>query len=156
VSDLSLLLVKVGYLALLWVFVLTVAAVMRRDLFPRRRTARDAGAATAPAKSAKQGKAHRGSPRTLLVTSGALSGTTIPLADQPITLGRAPDNTIVLDDDYASGYHARLRPYEGRWLVEDLGSTNGTYLDKQKVTTPTVVPLGVPVKVGKTLLELRK
>jgi pSer/pThr/pTyr-binding forkhead associated (FHA) protein len=78
------------------------------------------------------------------------------LADQPITLGRASDNTIVLDDDYASNYHARLRPYEGRWLVEDLGSTNGTYLDKQKVTSPSVVPIGVPVKVGKTLLELRK
>jgi FHA domain len=150
VSDLSLLLVKVGYLALLWVFVLTVAAVMRRDLFPRRRKTSEAAAPT-PTKATK-----RGSPRTLHVTGGALVGTTIQLADEPITLGRAPDNTIVLDDDYASGYHARLRPYEGRWLVEDLGSTNGTYLDKQKVTTPTVVPLGVPVKVGKTLLELRK
>jgi pSer/pThr/pTyr-binding forkhead associated (FHA) protein len=153
VSDLSLLLVKIGYLALLWVFVLTVAAVMRRDLFPRRRSNRNTAAAPTPAKPAKPG---RGSPRTLHVTSGALTGTTIPLADEPITLGRAADNTIVLDDDYASGYHARLRPYEGRWLVEDLGSTNGTYLDKQKVTAPTVVPLGVPVKVGKTLLELRK
>ena len=108
------------------------------------------------AKAGKPGKTPRGAPRTLHVTSGALSGTTIPLADQPITLGRASDNTIVLNDDYASNYHARLRPYEGRWLVEDLGSTNGTYLDKQKVTSPSVVPIGVPVKVGKTLLELRK
>jgi pSer/pThr/pTyr-binding forkhead associated (FHA) protein len=110
----------------------------------------------APAKAGKPGKTPRGAPRTLYVTSGALSGTTIPLTDQPITLGRASDNTIVLNDDYASNYHARLRPYEGRWLVEDLGSTNGTYLDKQKVTSPSVVPIGVPVKVGKTLLELRK
>jgi len=156
VSDLSLLLVKIGYLVLLWVFVLTVAAVMRRDLFPRRRLARNAPATAAPLKAAKPGKMPRGAPRTLFVTSGTLSGTTIPLADQPITLGRASDNTIVLDDDYASNYHARLRPYEGRWLVEDLGSTNGTYLDKQKVTSPSVVPIGVPVKVGKTLLELRK
>jgi hypothetical protein len=156
VSDLSLLLVKIGYLVLLWVFVLTVAAVMRRDLFPRRRPARTTSVAAAPAKAGKPGKTPRGAPRTLYVTSGALSGTTIPLADQPITLGRASDNTIVLDDDYASNYHARLRPYEGRWLVEDLGSTNGTYLDKQKVTSPSVVPIGVPVKVGKTLLELRK
>jgi pSer/pThr/pTyr-binding forkhead associated (FHA) protein len=156
VSDLSLLLVKIGYLVLLWVFVLTVAAVMRRDLFPRRRIARTAAAVAAPAKAGKPGKTPRGAPRTLYVTSGALSGTTIPLTDQPITLGRASDNTIVLNDDYASNYHARLRPYEGRWLVEDLGSTNGTYLDKQKVTSPSVVPIGVPVKVGKTLLELRK
>jgi pSer/pThr/pTyr-binding forkhead associated (FHA) protein len=156
VSDLSLLLVKIGYLVLLWVFVLSVAAVMRRDLFPRRRVARSTNTVAAPPKPGKPGKTPRGAPRTLYVTSGALSGTTIPLADQPITLGRASDNTIVLDDDYASNYHARLRPYEGRWLVEDLGSTNGTYLDKQKVTSPSVVPIGVPVKVGKTLLELRK
>ena len=158
-SDFSLLLVKIGYLALLWVFVLTVAAVMRRDLFPRRRTAKNAVAAAPsgkPAKPSKPGKVHRGGPRTLYVTAGTLAGTSIQLTEDPITLGRAPDNTIVLDDDYASGYHARLRPYEGRWLVEDLGSTNGTYLDKQKVTSPTVVPTGVPVKVGKTLLELRK
>jgi pSer/pThr/pTyr-binding forkhead associated (FHA) protein len=156
VSDLSLLLVKIGYLVLLWVFVLTVAAVMRRDLFPRRRLARSPSTVAPASKPGKPGKTPRGAPRTLYVTSGALSGTTIPLADQPITLGRASDNTIVLDDDYASNYHARLRPYEGRWLVEDLGSTNGTYLDKQKVTSPSVVPIGVPVKVGKTLLELRK
>jgi len=156
VSDLSLLLIKIGYLVLLWVFVLSVAAVMRRDLFPRRRVARSTNAVAAPPKPGKPGKTPRGAPRSLYVTSGALSGTTIPLADQPITLGRASDNTIVLDDDYASNYHARLRPYEGRWLVEDLGSTNGTYLDKQKVTSPSVVPIGVPVKVGKTLLELRK
>jgi len=156
VSDLSLLLIKIGYLVLLWVFVLSVAAVMRRDLFPRRRVARSTNAVAAPPKPGKPGKTPRGAPRTLYVTSGALSGTTVPLADQPITLGRASDNTIVLDDDYASNYHARLRPYEGRWLVEDLGSTNGTYLDKQKVTSPSVVPIGVPVKVGKTLLELRK
>ena len=156
-SDLSLLLIKIGYLVLLWVFVLTVAAVMRRDLFPRRRRgAPHQRASLAPPKPGKPGKTPRGAPRTLYVTSGALSGTTIPLADQPITLGRASDNTLVLDDDYASNYHARLRPYEGRWLVEDLGSTNGTYLDKQKVTSPSVVPIGVPVKVGKTLLELRK
>jgi pSer/pThr/pTyr-binding forkhead associated (FHA) protein len=156
VSDLSLLLVKIGYLVLLWVFVLTVAAVMRRDLFPRRRLVRSTSAAVPPAKAVKPGKTPRSAPRTLHVTSGALSGLTIPLGDQPITLGRASDNTVVLDDDYASNYHARLRPYEGRWLVEDLGSTNGTYLDKQKVTSPSVVPIGVPVKVGKTLLELRK
>ena len=158
-SDFSLLLVKVSYLALLWLFVLVVASVMRRDLFPRRRAATTKTATAPPGrttKAPKPGKAARGAPRTLVVTSGALTGTTLPLADQPITLGRAPDNTIVLDDDYASGYHACLRPYEGRWLVEDLGSTNGTYLAKQKVTSPTVVPPGVPVKVGKTLLELRK
>jgi pSer/pThr/pTyr-binding forkhead associated (FHA) protein len=165
-SDLSLFLVKIGYLALLWFFVLVVAAAMRADLMPRRRRRASAAAAAAPAaaaaatqrpaKASKPAKPKRGRPRTLTVTAGSLSGTTLELGDTAITLGRAADNTLVLDDDYASGHHARLRPYDGGWLVEDLGSTNGTYLDKTKVTAPTPVPVGVPVRIGKTSVELRK
>ena len=79
-----------------------------------------------------------------------------PLAEQQITIGRAADATLVLNDDYASTRHARLFPQNGEWIVEDLGSTNGTYLDRQKVTQPTPVPVGVPVRIGKTVLELRK
>ncbi len=95
-------------------------------------------------------------PSTLVVTEGALSGTTVRLGDQPVTLGRAQDSTIVLDDDYASSRHARFVPRDGQWLVEDLGSTNGTYLDRTKVTSATPVPIGVPIRIGKTVLELRK
>ena len=109
-----------------------------------------------PGKEPKAAKPKRGQPKTLTVTAGSLAGTTIELAEAAITLGRAADNTLVLDDDYASGHHARLRPYDGGWLVEDLGSTNGTFLDKAKVSAPTPVPVGVPVRIGKTALELRK
>jgi hypothetical protein len=49
----------------------------------------------------------------------------------------------------------RLVPRSGQWFVEDLGSTNGTYLDRAKVTAPTPVPLGVPIRIGRTSLELR-
>jgi pSer/pThr/pTyr-binding forkhead associated (FHA) protein len=63
----------------------------------------------------------------------------------------------VLDDDFASSRHARIFPDpSGQWVVEDLGSTNGTYLDRTKLTAPTPVPLGVPIRIGKTVLELRK
>ncbi len=92
----------------------------------------------------------------LIVTGGSLAGTTIPLGEQQITIGRSPDATLVLTDDYASTRHARLFPQNGEWIVEDLGSTNGTYLDRQKVTTPTPVPAGIPVRIGKTVLELRR
>jgi pSer/pThr/pTyr-binding forkhead associated (FHA) protein len=90
------------------------------------------------------------------VTQGALSGTTVRLADQPVTLGRSQDSTIVLDDDYVSSRHARFFPQDGQWLVEDLGSTNGTYLDRTKVTSPMPVKIGVPIRIGKTVVELRK
>jgi pSer/pThr/pTyr-binding forkhead associated (FHA) protein len=93
--------------------------------------------------------------RQLLVTGGALTGTRISLDSRPILIGRADDSTLVLDDDYASTRHARIAQRGDDWYVEDLGSTNGTYLDRAKVTGPTRVPLGVPVRIGKTVIELR-
>ena len=62
----------------------------------------------------------------------------------------------MLDDDYASTAHARLSPGEGAWVLEDLGSTNGTWLGREKVTDAVPVPLGTPVRVGRTVLELRR
>jgi pSer/pThr/pTyr-binding forkhead associated (FHA) protein len=92
----------------------------------------------------------------LVVTAGTLTGTTVTLTEAQVTLGRAPDSTIVLDDDYASNRHARLYPSNGEWMVEDLGSTNGTYLDRTRVEQPMPVALGVPIRIGKTAFELRK
>jgi pSer/pThr/pTyr-binding forkhead associated (FHA) protein len=91
----------------------------------------------------------------LVVTAGALAGTRITLGEAPITIGRAEDSTLVITDDYASARHARLVPRAGQWYLEDLGSTNGTYLDRAKVSAPTPVPLGVPIRIGRTSLELR-
>jgi hypothetical protein len=102
------------------------------------------------------GRASPGRPQRLLVTAGGLAGTTIALTDQQITIGRANDATLVLNDKYASHRHARLIPHDGQWIVDDLGSTNGTYLDRQKVTQPTPVPPGVPIRIGGTVLELRR
>ncbi len=90
-----------------------------------------------------------------MVTEGALAGTRITLTSQPVLIGRADDSTLVLTDDYASTRHARLSPRGSEWYVEDLGSTNGTYLDRAKVTTAVRVPMGTPVRIGKTVIELR-
>jgi pSer/pThr/pTyr-binding forkhead associated (FHA) protein len=92
----------------------------------------------------------------LVVTQGALSGTSVRLGEGAVTMGRAQDSTIVLDDDYVSSRHARVFLRDGQWYVEDVGSTNGTYLDRTKVTSPTPVKIGVPIRVGKTVVELRK
>jgi pSer/pThr/pTyr-binding forkhead associated (FHA) protein len=164
VSELTLTIIKLGFLAVLWLFVLTAVSVMRSDLFGTKVAGRSGPApargtkAPKPAKPARpaRGSRGRGEPSVLVVTQGSLAGTSLRLGEVPVTIGRAQDSTLVLDDDYASGRHARLFPQEGRWFVEDLGSTNGTYLDRQKVTAPLPVPLGVPVRVGKTVVELRK
>jgi len=165
-NQLTLDLIKLAFLAVLWLFVIAAVGVVRTDLFdqptsPRsqRKAARQQSRQHQPAGPAGQprpARHGRSAPKTLLVTGGNLTGTTITLGEQQITIGRASDATLVLTDDYASTRHARLFPQNGEWIVEDLGSTNGTYLDRQKVTAPTPIPVGVPVRIGKTVLELRK
>jgi pSer/pThr/pTyr-binding forkhead associated (FHA) protein len=109
--------------------------------------------------TARQAPPRRGAaagPTQLVITQGSLAGTTVALQGQTISLGRAHDSTIVLDDDYASSRHARLYPdASGQWIVEDLGSTNGTFLGQTKLNAPTVAQIGVPIRIGKTVLELR-
>lgn len=153
-SELSLFLLRVGFLALLWIFVIVAFGIIRSDLSlgaggrvvhpPVRKPARRPAAA--PGKSA----------RRLVVVSGSLAGTSIALGNSPVTIGRANDSTLVLTDEYASNRHARLFPRDGQWYIEDLGSTNGTFLDRVKVTQPTNVPLRTPIRIGKTVLELRR
>lgn len=157
-SALVVAIVKYGLLVLLWLFVLAAVRTIRTDL----RSGRPARAAAAPAPAATVGGAApskssaRSAARRLVVTEGALAGTTVTLGEAPVTLGRADDSTLVLTDDYASSRHARLVPGEGAWQVEDLGSTNGTYLGNIKVSRPTPVPLGTQIRIGKTVLELRR
>jgi hypothetical protein len=149
---------RYGFLVLLWIFVFTVVGVIRRDLFAGSRSNRIVAAprgvgAAAPGRPAKVKRGRTA--HQLVVTAGALAGTRITLGEAPITIGRAEDSTLVITDDYASAKHARLVPRAGQWYLEDLGSTNGTYLDRAKVSAPTPVPLGVPIRIGRTSLELR-
>jgi hypothetical protein len=183
-NELVLLIVKIAFLALLWAFVLVAVRAVRLDLFgPGKRQQRrpaaarpgaqggaGAGAATGragarPARQAASRQAARAgrppdtpapAPSRLVVTKGPKAGTTYPLTGAVITIGRALDSTVVLDEDVASARHARLVPHNGQWFIEDLDSTNGTYLDRMKVTSPMPVPLGAPVRIGKTVLELHR
>ncbi|MDI3384793.1 FHA domain-containing protein [Streptomyces sp. B-S-A8] len=169
-SELTLTVMRLGFLAVLWLFVIVAVQVIRSDLFGTRVTQRGSrrggearpqgrqqAAPAAPRQQSGGGRQRRGAPSKLVVSEGTLTGTTVALQGQTITLGRAHDSTIVLDDDYASSRHARIYPdRDGQWIVEDLGSTNGTYLDRTRLTTPTPVPLGAPIRIGKTVIELRK
>jgi hypothetical protein len=165
-SELTLTMLRLGFLALLWVLVLSVVAVLRRDLFgtqvTRRATPVTSGprggrlGTARPAGRSRPEPAAPGAPRTLVVTEGSLKGTTITLGQAPILIGRAPECTLVLDDDYASGRHARLSQSGGVWTLEDLNSTNGTFLGRQRVDSPVTVEPGAPVRIGRTVLELRR
>jgi pSer/pThr/pTyr-binding forkhead associated (FHA) protein len=155
-SELTLFLIKISYLAILWIFVLSAISVVRSDMFGARMpaTAREA-AAPKPRRQPKQ-KARKGSPTHVLVVDGANKGERADLTEAPILIGRGADAAIRLDDDYVSTRHARIASSGDTWFVEDLGSTNGTYIGSARITQPTTLTLGTQVRIGKTLLELRK
>ena len=163
-SELAVTLLRLGYLVLLWVFVLSAIGVLRRDLYGTKITARGKAPARrgptlgnrdAAAPTADPGRRDHG-PTRLVVTEGPLRGTTLPLTTSSILIGRAPSCTLVLDDDYSSSRHARIFPQGGQWLVEDLGSTNGTFLGTTRVEQPTPVPMGAHVRIGQSVVELQR
>jgi len=166
-SELTVTVLRLGLLVLLWVFVLSVVAVLRRDLFgtkvvtrpapaPKGRAARPAPAAAARPQPRAAPRPERAVPSQLVVTEGSLTGTTIALAKAPVLIGRSPECTLVLNDDYASSRHLRLSPRDGQWVAEDLGSTNGTFIGRTRLTGPTPVEVGTQLRIGRTVLELRR
>ncbi len=159
-SELTLTLIRLGFLAVLWLFVISAVSVMRSDMFGSRvdpaKASAKAAATTKPAKQPRQRRSSRAVPTTLTVTGGPNAGQAVPLTDGPLLLGRGTDAALRLDDDYVSTRHARIATNGEEWFVEDLGSTNGTYLGSQRVTAPTPIAIGTPVRLGKTVIELRK
>jgi len=166
-SELTLTIIRLGLLVLLWIFVFSVVGVLRGDLYgtrvvnrlPRRRTPERAPAAPPRAKAptTPKPKPRRGSrlPSSLTVTEGPLTGTSLRLRESGTLIGRNPECALVLDDDFASGRHARIFERDGSWFVEDLGSTNGTFLGSQKLTSAMPVETGSVLRIGKTVVELR-
>ncbi|WP_406832800.1 FHA domain-containing protein [Pedococcus sp. KACC 23699] len=171
-SELTLTIIRLGLLVLLWLFVFSVVGVLRGDIYgtrvvsrtPRkpapakRPPSRDATSADQPAAaSPKVSRRQQSStPGTLVVTQGALTGTRLPLREAGTVIGRNPECALVLEDDFASGRHAKIYQRDGAWFVEDLGSTNGTFLGSERLTGPVRVEVGTTLRIGKTVIELRK
>jgi hypothetical protein len=194
-SELTLLVLRFGFLLLLWAFVFGIVYALRTDLFGQRaRKLPEAQATATPAASPfpatppiRPGPAAPAAPtepvkrpapisnlpsgantasgglnasvqtaHRLVITSGARAGTELPLGRDPITIGRSSDSNLVIRDDYTSTHHARLLLWNDEWMIQDLDSTNGTFLAGRRVTVPTQVPLDTPIKIGTTTFELRR
>jgi pSer/pThr/pTyr-binding forkhead associated (FHA) protein len=152
-----LIIVKVAFLVVLYLFVArAVRAVLldvygpRADRPPGRRRAARARQAPPP----KPARTSRRSPKELVVND--LDGKrSVPLADS-VTIGRAASCDLVVSDNYVSNVHARIFAKDGAYWLEDLGSTNGTYVNSGKVSVPVAIGPGDEVRVGKATLELRR
>ena len=161
-SELTLGFIRFGYLAVLWLFVLAAISVIRTDMFGAR-AAREASRdqERRSAKAAGKGRTkpvrpRRGDPTTVAILEGSSKGMTVSLAEAPLLIGRGNDAAIRLDDDYVSTRHARIARSGEQWYVEDLGSTNGTYIGTSRITQATAISLGTQIRIGKTIMELRK
>ena len=195
-SALTLLVLRIGFLLLLWFFVFCIVYALRSDLFgqrvrklskegaarPGQAVPRPAGqVAGAPAAEATSpggivmqqaplstmprpgGTAGFAPPLAttstatkLVITSGPKQGSELALGRDPITIGRSSESGLVIRDDYTSTHHARIVLWNDTWMVQDLDSTNGTFLNGKRVDMPTRVPLNTPIKIGTTTFELRR
>ena len=166
-SELTLTLIRFAYLAILWIFVLSAVSVVRSDMFgarleqsPRAERRAQKQAQKEAQRQAQQQTARkrrvRGAPTRVEILDGQNAGESVPLDGAPLLIGRGPDAAIRLDDDYVSTRHARIAASGDQWFVEDLGSTNGTYLGSRRLTQPAVVQTGSQIRIGKTTLELKK
>ena len=179
-SELTLLVLRIGFLILMWAFVFMIVYALRSDLFGTRvrklpqQPAPDpfpasplpptpaAAPAPTPAPAAMtepvraQPHASGSTPRRLVITSGPKEGMEIELPNEQLTIGRSSESGLVIRDDYTSTHHARLMLWNDEWVIQDLDSTNGTFLDGTRVTLPTPVPVGSTVTIGTTSFELRR
>ncbi len=175
-SELTLLLLRIGFLILLWGFVFAVIYSLRADLFgvkvrrmpePAPVAAASpapaaAAAATAPVSPPRPSPSAAGGPATtstvsrIVITSGPKTGLELPLGNEPLTIGRSSESGLVIRDDYTSTHHARLVLWGEQWMLQDLDSTNGTWHNGTRVASPVPVNIGAPIKVGATTFELRK
>jgi len=181
-SGLTLLVLRFAFLAVLWLFVFAIVFALRSDLFGQRTRSipTDSKAApngpttpAVPAGATPSSGASPGAfteaispqhaaappaqvPTRLVITDGSREGMEMPLGRGPITIGRASDSNVVIRDDYTSTNHARLELRPDGWIITDLDSTNGTFLDGQRVTSSAHVAERTPITIGTTTFELRR
>ncbi len=160
-SELILLLLRIGFLILMWFFVFGVGYSLRADLFgvrvrklPAEATAgapvaAPAAAPTTPvAKPASarpsSGPATVATAKRLVITSGPKAGLELPLSADSLTIGRSSESALVIRDDYTSSHHARLMLRGDSWAIQDLDSTNGTFVAGQRVSGSPAAPASRP------------
>ncbi len=175
-SELALWIVRTGFLVVLWIFIFSIISVIRSDIFgqkvvnkvaeakapkvvsaptvPNTMTGAIGGLAAAAAPTAAQSSSSANATK-LVITEGERTGHTLRLDRREITIGRSSDSDLVINDDYASTHHAKLVQVDNDWVIQDLNSTNGTFLAGSRVGTPVAVKLNTPIRIGKTTFELR-
>lgn len=157
VSDQLLLVLKLCLLALLYLFFFRVVRAVWAELRPLPQIPAGATAppVAAPTRKRRKESSDAVPTRQLVVREPVeLSGKAWALAGE-VSIGRAAGCQVTIDDTYASQIHARIFNRDNQWQIEDLGSTNGTWLNRHKVAGPMVIKPGDVVQIGNTVMEMQ-
>jgi pSer/pThr/pTyr-binding forkhead associated (FHA) protein len=164
VSEQLLTVLKLCLLALLYLFFLRVLRAVWSEVTPPKVATVDAPAggrrAKAPktkAPKAKSTKARRGTSvptRLVIVEPAQRAGAEFALGPE-ITVGRAGGCSIVLDEQYVSQVHCRIFIRDGSVFAEDLGSTNGTWVNGSRAVGQMPARLGDRIQIGNVVMEVR-
>lgn len=147
-------LLKYIFLVILYIFVARAVRAVYMELRPQTRIPSQRSAAPAAARPASR-KSKKAPRRITVIESDNLKGKSFDLDDEVI-IGRADKCSLVLDDTYVSQIHARIFRRGDSYMIEDMGSTNGTYVNRRRITAAAELQRGDQVKIGKAVLELRK
>ncbi len=140
---------KYVFLALLFAFVLLVSWIAYRELVGMPQPVDRAPAA--PKRAASRRKAS-----LAIIDAGSRKRLKSWELRDEMVIGRAAECHISLQDEFSSNIHAKVYQAEGRYYVEDLGSTNGTYVNGRRINYPTELRGGDYIKIGRTVLEFRR
>ena len=157
-ADFTVLVLKIAFLAILWLFIIMITVVVHSDMVGRRqkrsRPEPDPTAPAPPPEPHRRPKHPKKEPWVLAIDSGVHAGDRLQLVPQ-VHVGRSESCELVLDDDYVSSMHAVLNHHDdGTWVLEDLGSTNGTYVNSARISQPTTVGVGDIIRIGGVQMRL--
>lgn len=155
-SELTLTAIRLGLLALLWAFIFSIVSVLRGDLYGTHVVSKGSDRRNAPPAPQRPAKPVRRGPSRLAIIEGPMRGGSVPLTENGVLIGRNPECTLVLSDDFASGRHARIYSDGNSWMIDDLGSTNGTFVGGERIGQGVQLSEGSRVRIGQTVLEVRK
>lgn len=143
-TDLVVTILRFGFLALLWFAIIRMFLLLRTDLAGEKKY------------GLIKPKRIELEPRELVVVEGPATGAKVAIAKRPITIGRANICDLTLEDDFISSRHLRISTQSNGYVVEDLGSTNGTWVEGERLSEPVLIKPGVRIKMGRNTMTIRK
>ncbi len=151
-SEFALTVLRLGFLALLWILIFSILVVMRKDLKVGRASSQRRDAVT-PAQKAEPARKTKVSHLVVITEDDSASEYTLT---DGMVIGRGGKSSVIITDDYASTQHAQLNLTDKGWVYTDLGSTNGSWIDRKRISEPVRLKPNTEIRIGRTVMRFEK